>query len=99
MSSFLAADTRPCDIVFRHGFGEPALSNWRESSVLARLRCARHFGRMDPMVEYYSQRASEYEEIYHREDPNRQKELAQMALQLRDACLQRSVLEVACGTG
>jgi ubiquinone/menaquinone biosynthesis C-methylase UbiE len=54
---------------------------------------------MDPMVEYYSQRASEYEEIYHRDDPPRQKELAQMAQQLRDACLQRSVLEVACGTG
>ena len=51
------------------------------------------------MVEYYSQRASEYEEIYHRDDPDRRKELAQMGLQLRDACFQRSVLEVACGTG
>jgi SAM-dependent methyltransferase len=54
---------------------------------------------MDPMVDYYSQRASEYEEIYHRDDPYRQKELTQIAQQLRDTCLQRSVLEVACGTG
>jgi SAM-dependent methyltransferase len=54
---------------------------------------------MDETVTYYSRRASEYETIYHRDDPTRQAE--QRALETTmNACLKdRAVFEVACGTG
>src|SRR5439155_6502145 len=49
--------------------------------------------------DYYSQRAGEYEEIYQRDDPVRQAELAQMAEIIRQTFRGRLVLEIACGTG
>lgn len=48
---------------------------------------------------YYSKRAQEYEAIYHRDDPVRKKELAQIGQLLRELYKNRRVLEVACGTG
>jgi len=54
---------------------------------------------MDTLVEYYSQRASEYDRIYHRDDPVRQGELDQIASLLRQSFSRKRVLEAACGTG
>ena len=51
------------------------------------------------MKDYYSLRAQEYEEIYKRDDPVRQDELASLAEAIREAFFDRRVLEVACGTG
>ena len=51
------------------------------------------------MKDYYSLRAQEYEEIYERDDPLRQAELASIADAIKEAFLNRRVLEVACGTG
>lgn len=51
------------------------------------------------MQEYYQQRAREYEEIYHRDEPRRQKEQADIASALKTILQGRKVLEVACGTG
>ena len=48
---------------------------------------------------YYDRRAAEYEEIYHRDDPARQREIAAIAAAMRNALDGRLVLEVACGTG
>ncbi len=48
---------------------------------------------------YYHLRAQEYEEIYYRPDPIRQKELANIAADMKTVLLDRSVLEIACGTG
>ena len=49
--------------------------------------------------DYYSHRAAEYEEIYHRPDTVRQKELAEIATAMKDVLAGRNVLEIACGTG
>src|SRR4051812_18647693 len=54
---------------------------------------------MDPLVDYYSQRAPEYEEIYQRDDAERRDELTQIAKLLRQTFAAKHVLEVACGTG
>src|SRR5215212_3870002 len=54
---------------------------------------------MDPLVEYYSQRAAEYEQIYERDDPVRRRELAEIDAQIRRTFANRRVLEIACGTG
>jgi len=54
---------------------------------------------MDSMVEYYSQRAPEYDEIYHRDDRARQDDLVKMGTFLQSTFAARRVLEVACGTG
>lgn len=51
------------------------------------------------MKEYYNKRAKEYEQIYHRDDPVRQSELAKIKNLLRNSFRNKSVLEVACGTG
>src|SRR5690242_1478386 len=40
---------------------------------------------MDAMIDYYSQRAPEYEEIYKREDPARRDELQVIAAELKAA--------------
>jgi SAM-dependent methyltransferase len=48
---------------------------------------------------YYRLRAQEYEAIYHRPDPIRQKELAEIAVDMKTALSGRSILEIACGTG
>src|SRR5690242_9167349 len=54
---------------------------------------------VDPLIEYYSQRAAEYEEIYHRSDPARQTELAELQRNLKEITRGKRVLELACGTG
>lgn len=51
------------------------------------------------MQEYYNRRAREYEAVYHRDDPIRQRELAEMETAIQKAMRGKRVLEVACGTG
>ncbi len=51
------------------------------------------------MEEYYGNRASEYEEVYRRDDPVRQKELGRIARVMKRYLRGKRVLEVACGTG
>jgi SAM-dependent methyltransferase len=53
----------------------------------------------DILTHYYSRRAREYEEIYHRNDPARQREQQAIANELRRVVQERRVLEIACGTG
>ncbi len=52
-----------------------------------------------PMNEYYSKRAAEYESIYHRNDPVRQNEQEQIKDELKKMFHNKTVLEIACGTG
>ena len=49
------------------------------------------------LTDYYARRASEYDQVYLK--PERQADLAQLRLLLRDLMAGRSVYEVACGTG
>src|SRR5262245_58373338 len=49
------------------------------------------------LVDYYAQRAQEYERIYDK--PERQADLAALRKMLRDQVNGHDVLEVACGTG
>lgn len=48
---------------------------------------------------YYSKRASEYEQIYYREIPERQQEIAEIEEYLIELVNGKSVVELACGTG
>lgn len=52
-----------------------------------------------PTRDYYRLRATEYEQIYFREIPERRKEIDEEADRLRQVVAGRSVLEFACGTG
>jgi ubiquinone/menaquinone biosynthesis C-methylase UbiE len=54
---------------------------------------------LNEILPYYRQRAQEYEQIWHRDDPVRRGEQAEIAGALRDSFRNRRVLEVACGTG
>ena len=49
--------------------------------------------------QYYQLRADEYEQIYKRDDPVRQAEQLELAAAVGRTCLNRRVLEIACGTG
>lgn len=49
--------------------------------------------------DYYNHRASQYEEIYYRKEPVRQKELKELATAMRNVLAGHYVLEIACGTG
>ena len=49
--------------------------------------------------QYYQLRADEYEQIYKRDDPVRQAEQLELAAAVGRTCLNRQVLEIACGTG
>jgi SAM-dependent methyltransferase len=51
------------------------------------------------LAEYYDRRAREYEQIYFRDDPVRQREQDAIATTMRPLFQDRRVLEVACGTG
>jgi len=51
------------------------------------------------MEDYYRRRAEEYEEIYHRDDPDRQEEQRKIANKLKETLRGKRVLEIACGTG
>jgi SAM-dependent methyltransferase len=50
-----------------------------------------------PLAEYYRRRASEYEQVYQK--PERQADLRDLALLLRQLLAGEDVLELACGTG
>lgn len=52
---------------------------------------------MSVLHEYYSRRAAEYEEIYHK--PERQQDLATLKELLRRLLHRHNILEIACGTG
>jgi SAM-dependent methyltransferase len=49
------------------------------------------------LEEYYDQRASHYDDIYRK--PERQSDLNHLAEQLQELLVDKTVLEVACGTG
>ena len=49
------------------------------------------------LVDYYRQRAAEYENIYHK--PERQQDIAAATAILQNIFLNKQVLEIACGTG
>ncbi|MCK4632402.1 MAG: class I SAM-dependent methyltransferase [candidate division Zixibacteria bacterium] len=51
------------------------------------------------LIDYYRARASEYEQIYYRDVPDRRKEIDEEADHLRQLVKDRHVLELACGTG
>jgi ubiquinone/menaquinone biosynthesis C-methylase UbiE len=53
----------------------------------------------DDIEEYYRARASEYEQIYYRDNPVRRDEIDAEAARLADLVSGRTVLELACGTG
>ena len=54
---------------------------------------------VDSMPAYYGRRAPNYEEMWRRNDPVRQREQAAIAEVIRVHLQARRVLEVACGTG
>ena len=49
------------------------------------------------MTDYYQERAPEYEEFYHR--PERQAEQDDLKTWLKEEVRERTILEIACGTG
>jgi len=51
------------------------------------------------MEAYYARRAKEYESIYFRDDPVRQKEQIEIQSALQESLQEKHVLEIACGTG
>ena len=51
------------------------------------------------LIEYYRQRASEYEQIYYRDQPARRAELEANIEPLKAMVRDRTVLDLACGTG
>lgn len=53
----------------------------------------------DRMIEYYRKRAGEYDKIYFRDDPVRQSELSDLYQLSRETLSQKSILDIACGTG
>ena len=53
----------------------------------------------ESLAHYYARRADEYEEIYFRDDPQRQKEQAMIRSRIKETFRGLNVLEVACGTG
>jgi len=53
----------------------------------------------DNLEEYYRARAPEYEQIYYRDDPERQAELDAEAGRLARLASKKVILELACGTG
>ena len=54
---------------------------------------------MKEINKYYSKRAQEYEQIYHRNDPIRQNEQNKIAKKIKELFNNKKILEVACGTG
>lgn len=51
------------------------------------------------MEAYYRDRALQYENIYHRDEPSRQMEQVELADAVREALAGKTVVEVAAGTG
>jgi demethylmenaquinone methyltransferase/2-methoxy-6-polyprenyl-1,4-benzoquinol methylase len=48
---------------------------------------------------YYGQRAPEYEQIYFREIPDRRRQIDEEAERVRELTKDKTILELACGTG
>ncbi len=53
----------------------------------------------DSIIKYYKQRAPEYEQIYYRDIPIKRRELADEATRLKQLATDKSILDLACGTG
>jgi ubiquinone/menaquinone biosynthesis C-methylase UbiE len=51
------------------------------------------------IINYYRARAPEYEQIYYRDVPERQRELDEAAQRLKQLAAGRNVVDLACGTG
>lgn len=51
----------------------------------------------DPLIDYYSRRAAEYERIYSK--PERQADLSSLKIRVAEFARGHDVLEIACGTG
>ncbi len=51
------------------------------------------------LVEYYCQRAKEYEQIYFRDVPDRRKEIDDEAINIKALAKDKTVLDIPCGTG
>ena len=54
---------------------------------------------MSELVDYYRQRAREYEDVYYWTDPNRQEDQKMMAKAIQSSLKGREVIDLACGTG
>lgn len=54
---------------------------------------------MSDLIDYYRERAEEYDEIYEWRDPHRQEEQLLLGEAIKESLVGRRVLEVACGTG
>jgi len=50
-------------------------------------------------INYYRERATEYEQIYYRDNPERRQEIADEVARLQKLVAGKKVLELACGTG
>lgn len=53
----------------------------------------------EKMSEYYEARASEYEQIYYREVPERRREIDEEVERFAGLCADCDLVELACGTG
>lgn len=53
----------------------------------------------DETIEYYQMRAGEYDKMYTRDNPGRQKELAELYALSSDTLEGRHIIDLACGTG
>ena len=53
----------------------------------------------DQTREYYAQRAGEYDDVYTRDNPGRQDELAELYAMSQETLAGREVIDLACGTG
>ncbi len=51
------------------------------------------------MIRYYDRRATEYEQIYYRDNVERRKEIDDEAARLQELATGRDVVDIACGTG
>ena len=54
---------------------------------------------MSELVDYYKQRAREYEEVYYKTDPHRQEEQLLLRETIKTFLAGRDVIDFACGTG
>ncbi|MDF1543488.1 MAG: class I SAM-dependent methyltransferase [bacterium] len=53
----------------------------------------------EELIQYYCQRAPEYEQIYYRDMPERRREIDDEIARLQELCKDKSVLDIPCGTG
>jgi len=54
---------------------------------------------LSEMSRYYNERATEYEQIYFRDDAARRKEIDDEVFRVRELAEGKNILEIACGTG